>query len=358
VTEIRIVDTVAVGDTRVTREGYLLADARIARTGIQTYTGREVGRPEMARVRVHRPADAVFADSAVASFAHVPVTLGHPPRNVDSRTWRTYARGETAGEVMRDGEFLRIPMMVRDADTIAAIDAGERELSAGYLADLDWTAGVTDAGEAYDAVMTRIVGNHVAVVPRGRAGSQCRIGDSWTDTEEMPHMADRTRAVVVDGVSYDFADQAAQIIERMQGRLTAAETEAGTLRARIEAKDGEIAALTARIPTADQMDALASERQAVIGRALAFLGDSYTGAGVSTAGIKRAAVLKRLGEGHADKGDAFFDAAFEGLVAAHDAAPRDGMRRAVIAAQDHRTAELSPHDEYRASLESAWKGSH
>ena len=40
-------DIVTVAGTRRTGDGYLVADARIARTGIQTYSGVEIGRPEM-----------------------------------------------------------------------------------------------------------------------------------------------------------------------------------------------------------------------------------------------------------------------------------------------------------------------
>lgn len=171
-------DRATITGTHRTADRYLAADARIARTGIQIYSGREVGKPEMASVRVYRAPEEVFAAGAMASVAHKPITLDHPAENVDATRWKGTAVGWTGDTIQRDGNFLRVPMMVADADAIASIDSGARQLSAGYTCDLVWGAGTTPEGEAYDARQVGIRINHVAVVAAGRAGSECRIGDS------------------------------------------------------------------------------------------------------------------------------------------------------------------------------------
>lgn len=171
-------DRATISGTHRTADKYLAADARIARTGIQIYSGREVGKPGMASVRVYRSPEEVFAPAAMASIAHKPITLDHPADNVDASRWKGTAVGWTGESVTRDGSSIRVPMMVADAGAIASIDSGVRELSAGYTCDLDWTPGTTPDGEAYDARQVGIRVNHVAIVPRGRAGSECRIGDS------------------------------------------------------------------------------------------------------------------------------------------------------------------------------------
>lgn len=51
------------------------------------------------------------------------------------------------------------------------------ELSAGYAYDADMTAG-TFNGKPYDGIMRNIHGNHVAIVHRGRIGSDAIIADS------------------------------------------------------------------------------------------------------------------------------------------------------------------------------------
>jgi len=45
---MNITDSVTLGDARVSDTGYLEANARTARVGVQQYLGAEVGRPEMA----------------------------------------------------------------------------------------------------------------------------------------------------------------------------------------------------------------------------------------------------------------------------------------------------------------------
>jgi hypothetical protein len=171
-------DRATISGTHRTADKYLAADARIARVGIQTYSGSEVGRPAMPSVRVYRSPEEVFAPAAMASIAHKPITLDHPTDNVDSTRWKGTAVGWTGETIAKDGNFIRVPMMVADAGAIASIDSGARELSAGYTCDLDWTPGVTPEGEAYDARQIGIRVNHIAIVPAGRAGQECRIGDS------------------------------------------------------------------------------------------------------------------------------------------------------------------------------------
>ncbi len=171
--------------TRRTADGYLVTRARAARDGIYQYLGAEVD-PEGKRfkasdtVKVYRPADEVFAKDSVASFLAKPVTNDHPSQPVTADNWSRYAKGAVMAarkDVLSDGEYLAFDLTIMDSAAIADIQRGKRELSNGYACDLDWTAGVTADGQAYDAVQRNIRGNHVAIVDRGRAGSECRIGD-------------------------------------------------------------------------------------------------------------------------------------------------------------------------------------
>lgn len=183
--------------THRTSDGYLAAECRIARTGLQLYTGTELGRPDMPMVSVYRDQDAVFAADALASAAHKPITLDHPAGAVTADRWKELAVGWTGGEVVRDGEFLRVPMMVADAAAIRAIEGGTRELSCGYTASISWTPGLTADGEKYDARQEGIRLNHVAIVPAGRAGSQVRFGDAALpfDDDDMSAAIEYARMV-------------------------------------------------------------------------------------------------------------------------------------------------------------------
>ena len=186
-TSITLNDTFTIDGVRRTGDGYVSAFARVARTGIQEYRGYELGRPDLDVVRVYRPPEEVFAPDALHSFAHRPVTLKHPPVPVTAKNWKKYSRGQTGGEVVRDGEYVRVPMVMMDQALIDAFERdGIKQLSMGYSTDIKWRTGVVDsgpdAGQTYDAVQTAIRGNHLAVVPEARGGRNLAIGDrSFSD---------------------------------------------------------------------------------------------------------------------------------------------------------------------------------
>jgi len=179
---MQFTDAVAVSGTRRTADGYLVAEARSVRTGIQLYAGHEVGKPEMLVVRVYRSADQVFAADSLQSFTHAPVTMDHPAEAVTADNWKQLAVGEVSTAAKKDGEWVHLPLILKDAAAIQAVESGKRELSAGYNCELVWGSGMAPDGQAYDAQQANIKINHLAIVDRARAGSKARIGDgakSW-----------------------------------------------------------------------------------------------------------------------------------------------------------------------------------
>ncbi len=346
---VQLFDAVTLGDTRMTRAGYMVADAKIARTGIMTYLGRELGRPDLDRVRVYRSDEEVFSEDSLASFAHAPITDDHPPVLVDATNWKLYSRGQTGNEVLRDGQFVRIPMMISDASAIEAVRGGKRELSAGYTCDIDFTAGITADGEAFDAVMTAIKGNHIALVTKGRAGSECRVGDTENPGANM-------KTVILDGVAVETTDEGAAAIVSMQSALAEAVK-------RVSAKDGEIdglkathlaelAAANAKVMDAAALDAAIASRTAVIDAARTILGAAFDVAGKSDADIRRAAVTLKLGDKVAAKDDAYIGAAFDTLTATAVVADADPARAAIIANAPVKDA-LSAYDKHVLWMQSA-----
>jgi hypothetical protein len=169
---------------RLTSDGYLVATPRIARTGIQIYKGHEVGRPDMEDVRVYRPEGEVFSHAAMATLAHRPITLDHPYVKVDASNWKEHSIGHSSGDVARDGDFLRVPLVLMDAHAIAAAQAGTSQLSVGYDAKLKWEPGETSDGQLYDAMQTQIRANHIALVSKARGGDKLKIGDDLFDEYE------------------------------------------------------------------------------------------------------------------------------------------------------------------------------
>lgn len=173
-------DTIQLDDAaqvRRTSDGYLVAMPRVARTGIQLYRGSEVGKPEMPVVKVMRTEEEVFKTDAMASLAYKPITDDHPKEMVNDTNWKKYSIGSAGGEIAKDGQFIRVPMMLMDANAISRVLNGKAELSVGYSCSIDWTPGEFN-GEKYDAVQRDIKANHIAVVDAARGGEKLRIGDA------------------------------------------------------------------------------------------------------------------------------------------------------------------------------------
>lgn len=335
-------DAAPISGVRITADGYLAADVRVGRTGVQVYRGFEVGKPDMAEARIFRPEDEVFKTDALASLAHRPVTNDHPPEQVSAANWKKYAVGQTGETVARDGGHVRVPMVLMDQAAIKDVQAGKRELSLGYDCDLDWTPGRTADGETYDAIQRNIRGNHLAIVSAGRAGHACRIGDKALEDKGGRQMSDKNlKTVLVDGIPIEATDAATVVIDTLQKRVADAEkkigdaktTHAAALAAKdkeLGAKDAEIATLTGKQMTDAQIDALVTQRADVIGKAKIVDKDVKTD-GLSLAAIRRAAVVARLGDAAVkDKSDDYVEALFDGLASQGPA--KDAIAEAARAA--------------------------
>lgn len=155
-----------------TPEGYLIVPSPIARTGIYEYDGSEIGLEEGKTYTVARYPEDVFDPVSMASFENKPITREHPEdMEVNAETWTELSKGVLRNHY-RENDKLMAVCVVQDADTIRDVEKGIVELSAGY--DLDLVPD--DRGNA-DFKQINIRGNHVAIVPSGRAGSEVRLGD-------------------------------------------------------------------------------------------------------------------------------------------------------------------------------------
>lgn len=340
-----LTDRVSVSAPRRTADGFLVADAKVARTGVQEYLGSEVGRDDMPVVRVYRPPDEVFAKDAMHSYAYRPVTVDHPAAMVDASTWKGVAAGQTGGEVVRDGEFVRVPLVLMDADAIRAWQGGKRELSMGYTSEIVFSDGVTPEGEQYDAIQTNLRMNHLALVDRARGGAQLRIGDRRVPggkdradihpSKEIP--MSNMKTVLVDGLSVETTDAGAQAISKLQAQVKDGQTaladaqaaHATTVAAKdaeIARKDAEIDSLKAKVLSDADLDARVKARGDLIANAKAIADADYTGK--SDAEIRKAAVVAKLGDAAiAGKPEAYVDARFDILL--EDAKKGDPVRKAL-----------------------------
>lgn len=326
-TSIKLNDRAPLTGVHVHDDGYLEANVLTARTGVQQYLGDEMGRPDIPVVNVYRDQAEVFRLSSLETFSRLPMTLGHPPVMVDASNWKDYAVGSTGDDVLRDGEHLKIGIKITDSDAVAAVQAGKRELSVGYSAEIEWVDGVAPDGTKYQAIQKNIRANHVAIVDAGRAGKKARIGDAgktWgatprTMSEKGDIMSDALKTVVLGDTAVQVASDSVAGIEAFKAASVKALADASAEHDRavaakdadLAAKDAKIADLEAKVLSDADLDAKVEARAALVDQARKLSKDVKV-AGLSDADIRKAALVARLGDAAVkDKSEAYIEAMFD-----------------------------------------------
>jgi len=174
-----------------TPEGFLIChDVPIARTGEMDYRAGELlleGNPDRM-VRVYRHQEDVFDPAAVASFEGKEVTSGHPTEDVGPFNRAAYSKGHIQN-VRRQGEHLVADLHIKDAALISDVKNGVlREVSCGYH------CSYVPEGDGYR--QQEIRGNHVAVVPKGRAGRDVAIQDAAAQAGKGTYMNEFGKAIL------------------------------------------------------------------------------------------------------------------------------------------------------------------
>ena len=174
---------------REMEDGTLVVEScPIARTGWMTYAvrdlpqeaarrlGVDVSNPS-ANIDLYRAPQDVFAPEFLASLNGRPVTENHPPDFVTPDTFSKYALGHIQNvrkgdEPLDNGDWPIVADLIISGEPLVSkvLSKQLRELSLGY----DYA--VKRVGEQIRQV--GMMGNHLAVVPQGRAGDEVRINDA------------------------------------------------------------------------------------------------------------------------------------------------------------------------------------
>jgi hypothetical protein len=370
----------------VTPEGYLRAWASIARTGIQLYTDAD-GSVR----REYRPETEVASPDSLASFAGKAITSEHPPVLLDAENTKDYQVGFSGTEVVYDNGFVKAVMTITDQDTIERIMRGDaREVSAGYRVNYDPTPGVTDSGENYDGIQKEILGNHIAVVRRGRAGPQVKLhldrqdaaDPSLITNDEDPSM---TAKVNFDGAEFEVSESVALAITKeredakmsyedmkkkydgmmseaskmkeemdamqkeMKGKCDSAEGRADALAEQVEELNAELAAAKEI-----NLDSMVEERVSLIEKAKPVLDAAYAFAGKTAREVMVDSIKAVRGDelDLSEKSDDYVQAMFDTLSEGRkDSVTTDELRKAVASI----ASPVSAPSSYMDMLQNAWK---
>ncbi len=306
--------------------GGVRIQATIAKTGILEYR-----RADGTVSRELVPKEELGNLESLQTLQDADVTIGHPEggsRLVSPETHKTDSVGHVSGAPRFDGQFIHADLVIKDAEAIARVDAGELpEISAGYQVMIDPTPGRHD-GRGYDVVQRRRKYNHVGLVEEGRAragrGTRLRldaIGDI-TDVAfqiqpndpappQEPRAEHRSDAmdqnVTIEGHQYVLGTPAwqqartrvdekhRQALEAATKRADEAEVRVDTLTAELQVATSEKAELKTQLAVAvdpKRVDALVGERTNLFGSARTLLGDDVKLDGLTERAIRELVVAK------------------------------------------------------------------
>jgi len=371
----------------MTPEGYLRAWASIARTGIQLYTDAD-GSVR----REYRPETEVASPESLASFAGKAITSEHPPVLLDADNTKDYQVGFSGTEIVYDNGFVKAVMTITDKDAIERIMRGDaREVSAGYRVNYDPTPGVTENGENYDGIQKEIIGNHIAIVRRGRAGPQVKLHLDRQDAADPSLISNTgdhlmTAKVVFDGAEFEVTESVALAITKeredakmsyedmkkkydelqaaadsmksemdamakeMQGKCDSAEGRADALAEHVEELKTELAAAKEI-----NLDSMIEERLALIEKAKPVLDAAYEFSGKEAREVMVDAIKAVRGDSVdlSEKSDDYVQAMFDTLAESSrdDSATTDELRKAVASI----ASPMSAPSSYMETLQNAWK---
>ncbi len=176
-----------------------VAVSPISKANVCDYMGREIPGcaalgldPDKIYKLLRHPDELA---KAAETFNNLPILSDHVPVDAfgaDSHM-ADIVVGSTGTDAAIDGAYLTNSLIIWARPSIdGVVNDEKRELSSAYRYTPDMTPGNYE-GVDYDGVMRDIVGNHVALVIEGRAGSDVIVGD------EQPMVFKSKRAMLLAG---------------------------------------------------------------------------------------------------------------------------------------------------------------
>lgn len=156
----------------ITKDGFLVVPATISKVGVFDYLASELGLKEDGIKKVARTEKSLFGDETIKSFENATLTIGHPEDGVNAKNWKQLSVG-VVRNVKRVGDELTAEAWIYDENAIKTVqEQGVEQLSCGYDCDIK-PSTVQDA----DFEMSPMIGNHVAIVAKGRCGGSVKLAD-------------------------------------------------------------------------------------------------------------------------------------------------------------------------------------
>lgn len=333
-----------------TPQGFMICkDVTLAKPMVKEYYAGELGVVDGFEptdiINIYTPPDVLFSQSVIDGFTASDVAMQHPKGNqLNSDNYKEHVIG-TAKNVRADNGYLIADLTIKDKWAIEAIEYEDvKQISLGYAAELDMTAGTTETGQAYHGQWVGMVADHVAVVREGRCGDDCKIGDRQT----VNKLEVKSMQVKIGSLEFDVGDNStlaqainaqSQELESLKtgelkvggqafslSELTATQATIDKLVADNKALNELTVELECKQTTSEQVEALVADRVAAIADAKK-IDDKFVTDGKSVEQIKREVVASKsdnvlvksiVGDNVADAEQVMIDATFKALLATAD----------------------------------------
>lgn len=179
----------------------------ISKEGVFPYLGRQISselEPDKIYY-VYRPAEELENEETVESFNAVPFIDEHEMLGEGFTKYDDRPAGGVLYNVKADNGILRGDFKIYSENLKDEIANGKKELSLGYLCDYELSKGVWQ-GQRYDAIQKNIRGNHIALVERGRMGSDVRVYDKAITMDKLDVCCDMTEQEKIGIVMKEFKE--------------------------------------------------------------------------------------------------------------------------------------------------------
>jgi hypothetical protein len=222
-------DVFKVDDLTKNTSGVLTGRFRAAKVGVYPYMDYNLGKVVMeAKLPEH-----MLKTEAISQLNHMPITDDHPWGLVNIGNTNELVKGLTANDAaVVSGEVSEVTGGVFDPVLAAKMLTGDQmECSLGFECDLLEQPGNFN-GIPYDRIQTNYRYNHLAIVPAGRCGPDCKaVLDSAEsdgmafqlrmDSEGKPILPNNQRSdepmrkVKIDSKEFEVADEVAARLDTL-----------------------------------------------------------------------------------------------------------------------------------------------
>lgn len=173
----------------------------ISKATVNPYLGSEIEgsrehgfEPDKILYGLRDPAEL---EKGAKTFDGLPLLLEHHPTDAENLP-KEWVVGSVGTDAVYEKPYLKNSLTITDAQAIKYVEDGvAQEISCSYRFTPEFKSGeFTEADGTtvhYDFIMRDIRGNHVALVPQGRAGHDVRVADSVSTVNDIGKKIDERR---------------------------------------------------------------------------------------------------------------------------------------------------------------------